>query len=108
MPGRLATLETTLIAVLSAVDYQVAVRARRDGLDGEALLRVDVNDHDCGEAALDGSWNQYSFSLPARARRPGFNDLRPMTRAETPGSRPPAVAVDWVRFVRTGGLTGPR
>jgi hypothetical protein len=95
------------VPVRAAADYRVTVRARRDGPEAQALLRLDVNDHDCGEAALRPGWSEYVFSVPARALRPGLNDLRLMG-ASSADSGAPAVAVDWVRFERTRVPTGPR
>ena len=104
MRGRRAWIR---VPVRAPADYELVVRARRAAADAPALLRLDANDHDLGEAALSADWTEHPFALPAGALRPGLNDLRLSTRAPD-GGAPGPVAVDWIRFRRTAVRPGPR
>jgi hypothetical protein len=104
MRGRRAWIRVPLRA---PADYEVVVRARQAAPDGPAFLRLDVNDHDRGEAALSADWSEHAFAVPAGALRPGLNDVRLLTRAPDDGA-PGPVAVDWIRFRKTDVRPGPR
>jgi hypothetical protein len=104
MRGRRAWIR---VPVRAPADYDVTVRARQAGPDAPAFLRLDVNDHEIGEAALSAGWSEHAFAVPAAALRPGLSDLRLLTRAPD-GGAPGPVAVDWIRFRRTAVRPGPR
>jgi hypothetical protein len=93
------------VPVRAPADYQMVVRARATG--APMLLRVDVNEHDGGEALLSADWGEHAFAVPSSALRRGFNDVRVMTRPAAEGGAG-SVAVDWIRFTRTAVRPGPR
>ena len=96
------------VPVRAPADYQVVVRARQAWPGAPAHLRLDVNEHDSGEATLTESWGEHTFVVPAAALHPGFNDLRFLTSAPATEDAAGGVAVDWIRFTRTAVRPGPR